>query len=764
MIEKFITIKNVGKFQDYCASRDVSLRKLNLVYAENGRGKTTLCALLRSLQTGSPEPISERKTLAGSGDPSVRILHAGRTLSFANGAWSETVSDLVIFDSEFVHQNVYVGDSVDHEQRKNLYRIIIGAKGVVLATKVETLDGKIREANGDIGKKRGAVEKSVPTGMSLDDFLKVAAVSDVDAKITAKESEITALKNALAKAAEIQSAGQFSKVSLPTLPDEFASTLAKTVENVSEEAETRVKAHIAARMDGRGQTWISQGLTYVKDARCPFCDRIVEGNELVAAYRSYFNQAYNSLKQEVGALPNQAASSLGESRWLGIQKILGDNGSILEFWKQFIELSLPPCSFDGIKEALSRLRDECLALAREKQSNPLDAIQLSDEYYEAVKAIAAVKQVVVAYNAAVEAANAVIAEKKGAASNPTALPGCQRELAALMAAKMRHTPEVATACATYLTAEADKAKLEVSKTAAKDELDQYCADVLEAYQEGINGYLKEFGTGFRIANSRHNYKGGSPSSTYQLAINEQNIDLGTSTASAGSPCFRTALSAGDRSALALAFFLVALDQDEKLSDRIVVLDDPFTSLDRFRRECTAQITAKLANRTKQVLLLSHDAHFLKLVWDKATPADRKALRIARTGRGSFIADLDIARETSPTYLQNHADLLRYYRDFAGDRLAVAKSIRLFLEGLFRSHFPEHFGGNEWLGDFIEKVRNADPSSGLMHAKPDLDELTAVNDYSKRFHHEGGATVVPSDINEDELHNFVGRTLAFAGGT
>ena len=33
---------------------NVDLKRLNLVYAENGRGKTTLSAILRSLMTGEP--------------------------------------------------------------------------------------------------------------------------------------------------------------------------------------------------------------------------------------------------------------------------------------------------------------------------------------------------------------------------------------------------------------------------------------------------------------------------------------------------------------------------------------------------------------------------------------------------------------------------------------------------------------------------------------------------------------------------------------
>jgi len=52
MLEKIVQVKSIGRFRNYAANGDVTFHKLTLVYAENGRGKTTLCAILRSLQTG----------------------------------------------------------------------------------------------------------------------------------------------------------------------------------------------------------------------------------------------------------------------------------------------------------------------------------------------------------------------------------------------------------------------------------------------------------------------------------------------------------------------------------------------------------------------------------------------------------------------------------------------------------------------------------------------------------------------------------------
>jgi len=74
MLKKFNAIKNVGKFRNCGAVGDIEFRKVSLVHAENGRGKTTLCAMLRSLQNGDPLFITERRTVDGKTDPEIDVL------------------------------------------------------------------------------------------------------------------------------------------------------------------------------------------------------------------------------------------------------------------------------------------------------------------------------------------------------------------------------------------------------------------------------------------------------------------------------------------------------------------------------------------------------------------------------------------------------------------------------------------------------------------------------------------------------------------
>ena len=81
MLKKFVRLKNIGKFVDCKAAGDVEFRPLTLIFGENGRGKTTLCGVLRSVSSGDQSYLSERKTLGASDDTDISILTI-KTLSW----------------------------------------------------------------------------------------------------------------------------------------------------------------------------------------------------------------------------------------------------------------------------------------------------------------------------------------------------------------------------------------------------------------------------------------------------------------------------------------------------------------------------------------------------------------------------------------------------------------------------------------------------------------------------------------------------------
>ncbi|QIE42821.1 AAA family ATPase [Rhodobacteraceae bacterium SC52] len=119
----------------------------------------------------------------------------------------------------------------------------------------------------------------------------------------------------------------------------------------------------------------------------------------------------------------------------------------------------------------------------------------------------------------------------------------------------------------------------------------------------------------------------------------------------GAPSFRNTLSAGDKSVLALALFLAQCNADPDLGETIIVLDDPFTSLDNFRRQFTAIEIRRICDRANQTIVLSHDKRFLRLLWDKIDQNLIKSFALQTGAPGvTTITPYDIPGSTQPRHI------------------------------------------------------------------------------------------------------------------
>ena len=70
------------------------------------------------------------------------------------------------------------------------------------------------------------------------------------------------------------------------------------------------------------------------------------------------------------------------------------------------------------------------------------------------------------------------------------------------------------------------------------------------------------------------------------------------------------MSEGDKNTIAFSLFLAKLATESDLSRKIVVFDDPLTSLDLNRRNATIHQLVRLYQDCNQIIVLSHNLHFL----------------------------------------------------------------------------------------------------------------------------------------------------------
>jgi wobble nucleotide-excising tRNase len=223
------------------------------------------------------------------------------------------------------------------------------------------------------------------------------------------------------------------------------------------------------------------------------------------------------------------------------------------------------------------------------------------------------------------------------------------------------------------------------------------------------------------------------------------------------------LSAGDRNTLALAFFFACLDQDPNLASKVIVLDDPVSSLDDNRLLTTVQEIRRLLPRVAQVIVLSHTKSFLCQTWESSDPTLRAALQVRREGPTSSTIDAwDVDSDLVTEHDRRHEKLRTYLQGgTAGNLRDIGVDIRPTLERFCRVAYPAYYPPGSLLGQFRDRCQTRLEAGDPILSAGDVQELRDLTDYGNQFHHDsnpnGYLTVVVTDT---ELQGYVGRALAF----
>ncbi len=752
-LNKIIAIRNVGRLKSSALPGTPAFAKYTFILGANGFGKTTICSILRSLKNGDGAPIIGRKTLGVTNEPSVEILIEGNNHRFNAGAWSSPCPDLAIYDGIFTAENVHSGDVVDTDQRRNLYRVIVGDAGVALAEQEAELAAEARAKTGEVTTTMKAIQSHVPSGIRVNEFITLPSLEDIDGEIQNQEAKLTAVR----EGATIRAKPALSKMTLPVLASGVAELLAKTIDRIAKDAEQRIANHLAAHgMDDASDSWIIHGLEHT-DKTCPFCSQGLEGHPLIAAYRVVFSDSYKNLRNEISTMEERIEQDLGENALSKLDTFAAQHQSITEFWTRYCALDAPslawPVSINGM---LRNLYSAAHAIMERKANAPLDAVAPDPAFLEAIAAYDAEKIKVDAFNDAIRQANILVDSKKFEAGTGD-VTYTQNELARLKAIKTRHSPNVAQLCDEYARLAREKTDLEYRKTAVRQQLNQHTATVVRPYQDRINDLLDDFNAGFKITETRHSYAGGVATSSYQLLINATAIELGAGDTPDSRPCFKNTLSAGDRSVLSLAFFLAHLVRDPAIADKVVVFDDPFNSQDAFRRRQTIHEILKIGRRCSQVIVLSHDATFLKQLWEKCPPAERASIALSDHGLdGSKISPIDLEVNCRGRTANDTDALQAFCTTGAGEHIDIIRKMRTVLETYMRTTYATHFNGNDNLGEIVGKIRDGGSAHSAHHLYDDINE---INDYTVSYHHgENLADATPDNIDPAELRGFAKRTL------
>ncbi len=753
MLRRFEEIQGIGLFHDAKGSR-FGCGKATLVYADNGRGKSTLAAILRSLSTGSAAAIKGMGTIDGRLPPrAVLQFDDGQRVTYQDGEWSERRRELVVFDAEFVSRNVHSGGTVNTDHRKNLLEFAMGEAAVTARENQDAATAQALKAKEEIKRLSEKLSGYHP-GLTLDRFERLSPTPDVDRTIADVQAKIVAA-DGLPRLEALPVPAQVAEPSLDI--DGLFSVLATSLDDIHADAGQVVSQHISRLGRAGAEDWLSQGRAFGDGDRCPYCDQDVSGNELVHSYRPHFNAAYTGRKRRVSEVQAAVSDATAPHVVEALARDFEVASSRAAAWSGYVRVEAVLFDSDGAHQALAEIREFVLDLLQRKAAAPADPVgdvQAKDRARDMLgRLLALVRDA----NSSVRAAAGIIADFKGqSVSNDSSQ--LREEIKRLQLAKSRYEAGVVDLFRQLNDAHKESRAAEAAKNSAREELNRVMEATLRRYRDSVNKLLMGFGATFSIASFKANYMGGSPRSEYGIELRGKSVRV-----EGGVPSFATALSEGDKRTLAFAFFVASTLQDSGLAERFVVVDDPMSSFDTNRKSHTRAVLGELYSKAGQVIVLAHDAYFLRDLRDAFHKRDGGTpiaqLRLVGTEGGYTAFDaLDIDKECESSYARHHRRLAGFVDGSERDLEVVAKAIRPMLEGHLHRRFPGLIPKEVTLGQCVASIRASEASSPLCHARNLVDELHEINEYASQFHHDTDSGSGRANPTETELRTFVRRAL------
>ena len=603
MIKSISKLKNFGIFQDY--SPDVSLsdfNRFNLFYGWNGSGKSTLSSLLECIERKEQSP---EQTLS---EWNIETDRGQITQSNAN----TNSLNIRVFNKSFIEKNVFTpNDKI---------------KGIIYISEEQSNDKKTLEQKEPILKSKnnrnqeigielnGNPEDKKVKGLTVlnDKFLSDAAKSikanfkiieiedsrllnydksKLSSFIVQNEASIKAKKNTLS-VSEIEHLSKSIKPQEKIKIDD--SLLSKYDTSVLEKIFERVKelqtATIATKAIERLKenpiiaNWVYRGIQddiHTKDATtCEFCGQLLPENR-IAELNKHFSDEFEKLKEAlskgIGWIEENKVKAEFPHSTLLYDELQDDYKKVLERHSQIIL-------------SINTKIEEWKTVLEEKQSNPFEVPQKTineiaqieiKEYDESYDDIC---KHIRNHNKKYLGLEEVVKENK----HKLELHYVSEEVARFDYFKKLEQVHKLQSEQTLLAQNIQQLETEIKQL--KDNLSN---EVIGATE--FNNMLWKF-LGRNDLSLERRADGG-------YLVKRNNNEEAKS----------RSLSEGERSAIALVYFIAKLKEDgNKIEDTIIVIDDPISSFDSNHLFHANFFIKNECNNAFQLFVLTHNFHFFTL--------------------------------------------------------------------------------------------------------------------------------------------------------
>ncbi|MBH0074022.1 AAA family ATPase [Pseudoalteromonas sp. SWYJ118] len=767
MLKKIIKIENIKQWQ-HKGGLDQSFVKLNLIYGRNGSGKSTLCKLFEAINNNDKVAIESQRPIETSGKQELRFLMEDQTVSLSSLKCS---SKFQIFNQAFIDNNLYISKGTDKSQLVNYYEFSLGMVSVAHEKEIE----RLKSDNNVLTSKITPLSNKITGRFSNKNIVKIKGI-----KVFKNEnSELEKLQEQLQ---DIKSIEHFRKrrklVSLSIdKPELKTGVFVTTIENLSKESEDKISKHIELNLKEQDSYWLETGKDLVTDSdNCPFCAQPLSTSPIFHLYQEFMNEAYLNASNDFELEGDKFELSVRDIgvKLEALEERVKSNSDIIREWSDRIDSIDLTHDFKALDRFSTNLVLECVRLINLKKKDLLATIDLTkfnkifNEIFSKINFDA--------YNQYLSIFNESIDHFLNGLGTETS-QSIQTKIDNIQESQLRHSDEVVNDLADLKELEGDKKTNTKTIKDLREKINDEQEESIGNHKDAINSLLKNFHSMVRLSELKKDNKGGKGASrvTYAIAF----IDNELSILSNNEHIFEHVLSLGDRSALALAFFLSRFSKDN--DDRsIIVLDDPMSSLDSYRRDATIIEIGKLIDSNYQTFVLSHDPFFLSDLYKHSIlskytncfeiEASYKDLNPLDANSAQYISSKLVDRENYDSYVIHsyHKEYNKLF-EFVADgnekqKVEIARSIRPILEAYLRFLYPKQFIKGYWLGDMITKIRQETNESSPYYDKHNrFSSIERINDFSKNYHHADGFDTKIQDLDYQTVKSYAKETLCFITG-
>lgn len=660
-IKKIPLIKNYKSFQEYSWHNFFNTEnfhpRTNILYGENGSGKSSVCNILKS--------VSQHREFTRYFPEGAELLIDNNRYKYTNKAWNNHIpkDSILFFDREFVDRNVHLGrarGTQQGEQEQESGNLVIEFDGEAINLRaVRDKLAKIKEEKNEkledfkrsnrqvLGFELGEDEEKLFRKYHRKDKNTINNIKEIfDQKRTDLSNKIKLDRQLLQKTREVQAVQELDDVDIELNLSSKATYQKVFSFKLKERAKIEAERSLVEQIK-KHKEFFEMGFD-VRDEhpnQCPFCgtkNREEEIKKIINVYNQIYDESYKEQENQLEIHKENLITELEQIQdtisGLGLNEIfikikkLSEQYTISGLYaveKEERLRKLPSLKkIDELKTKLTNLGKPT------KEDISTLYVEVRNEFTNLKKYFSELTHFIRSENKFIRKFKKEHTDEKLASrveKNQGYLKSVERESGFINSNKIGSNKLKLQQLKglNKLVKLFDKAK-ETHKT-ARETYEEYCATgAFKKTLQKIESYFNNFKFSFTLQLDTDNRHTGS---TKELPFAFKVIDPDGTERD-----LKEGLSEGEIQVLSLCFFFAFLDIQKDKNNKVLVFDDPITSLDDSNLSSLVDLIATEKNKFSQTFVFTHHRTFFKFLRKKfrRQSLEYNILRNKNSFGGSFI--------------------------------------------------------------------------------------------------------------------------------